>query len=154
MTEDMTETPLPLSLLLADRIYQDRDSGKWVVAGIFSTIFVPSLPRTFDTLEVFFQVTNISTQVDLHLRIEHADGQTVVLDVGGPIQARDPLEVIARKVMLRNVPIRKAGKYWVMLKSGEEILTQVPLHVVHRPPKQQQQQSGQQSPEPDEPIDE
>jgi hypothetical protein len=129
MPEDLTEKPLPLALLLADQVYQDRESGKWVVAGIFSSIGFRALPGVQNTMSVFFQVTNISAPVELRLRVEHADGDATVLDVGGPIRARDPLEVISSRIVLRNVPFQKQGKYWVQLLSGQEILTQVPLHV-------------------------
>ena len=128
MVEFQSEKPVPLALLVADRVYHDRGTGKWVVAGIFSSIGFSSLPRTYDTMEVFFQVTNVSQPVDLRLRVEHSDGETL-LDVGGPIHAKSPLEVIPRRVLLRQLPFKKPGKYWVMLKSGSEILTQVPLYV-------------------------
>ena len=80
-------------------------------------------------MSVFFQVTNISAPVDLRLRVEHSDGDTTVLDVGGPMKSTTPLEVISSKILLRNVPFQKTGKYWVQLLSGGEILTQVPLSV-------------------------
>jgi hypothetical protein len=40
------------------------------------------------------------------------------------------------------MPFKKQGKHWVMLKSGEAILMQVPLFIalVKRKPPQQQQQ--------------
>ena len=125
----MPESPLPLALLLADNVYQDRESGKWVVAGIFSRVGFRSLPGMQSNLSVFFQVTNISAPVELRLRLEHADGDSVVLDVGGNIKAASPLDVISSKIVLHNVPFQKAGKYWVQLVSADEILTQVPLHV-------------------------
>lgn len=128
MNEPTIESPLPLALLVADRVYHDRETGKWVVAGVFSNIHFASLPRNYDLFEIFFQVTNVSKPADLRLRIEHSEGE-VLVDVGGPIQSSSPLEVIARRVVVRNLPFQKAGKYWVMLKSGEEILTQVPLYV-------------------------
>ncbi len=128
MTEPTTEKPLPLALLVADHVYHDRETGKWVVAGIFSNIAFSSLPRTYDSMEIFFQVTNVSKPVELRLRVEHSDGD-VLLDVGGPMHAKSPLEVIPRRVVLRQLPFKKPGKYWVLLKSGEEILTQVPLYV-------------------------
>jgi hypothetical protein len=128
VNDAITENPLPLALLVADRVYHDRETGKWVVAGVFSNIHFASLPRNYDLLEIFFQVTNVSKPADLHLRIEHSEGD-VLLDVGGPIQSASPLEVIARRLVVRNLPFSKPGKYWVMLKSGEEILTQVPLYV-------------------------
>lgn len=147
MSEPNTERPVPLSLLIAERIYQDRETGKWVVAGIFSNINTPALPVTQDTLEIFFQVTNISQPVDLHLKLEHAESEAVLLDVGGKVQATSPLEVIHQRIVLRRVPFNRAGKYWVQLVSGGEILLQAPLYVrlIQMP---QQPQQGPQSPPP------
>lgn len=139
MSDENYQTPTPLALLVADRVYHDRETGKWVVAGIFSTIGFGSLPRNYEHMEVFFQLTDVSSRaVDLHLRIEHADGE-VVFDMGGPISAKSPLDVIARRVVLKNMPFKKQGKHWVMLKSGEAILMQVPLFIgVVQRRKQQQ----------------
>lgn len=141
MADFASEKPVPLALLVADHVYHDRETGKWVVAGIFSNIGFTALPRTYDSMEIFFQVTNISKPVDLRLRIEHSEGDTL-LDVGGPMQARSPLEVIPRRVVVRQLPFRKPGKYWVMLKSDQEIITQVPLHVSIVTPQQGQPQQG------------
>ena len=141
MAETNTERPVPLSLLVAERIYQDRETGKWIVAGIFSNINAPGLPVTQDTLEIFFQITNISQPVDLHLKLEHADSETVLLDVGGKVQSHSPLEVIHQRIVLRRVPFNRSGKYWVQLISGGEILMQVPLYVRLLQPSQPQAQN-------------
>jgi Family of unknown function (DUF6941) len=142
-----TERPVPLSLLVAERIYQDRETGKWIVAGIFSNINAPGLPVVQDTLEVFFQVTNVSTPVDLHLKLEHAESGGVLLDAGGTIKSNSPLEVIPQRIVLRRVPFNRSGKYWVQLVSGGEILMQVPLYVrLVQAPQQQQPPPNPQSP--------
>jgi hypothetical protein len=137
MSDENFQTPTPLALLVADRVYHDRETGKWVVSGIFSTIGFGSLPRGYDHMEVFFQLTDVPARpVDLHLRIEHADGDAV-FDMGGPIQANSPLDVIAKRIVLKNMPFKKAGKHWVMLKSGEAILMQVPLFIAIVKPRPQ-----------------
>ncbi len=142
----MVEPPTPLALLVADRVYHDRHSGKWIVSGIFSTIGFPALPRQYDHMEIFFQVTNITQPTDLRLRIEHADGD-LLMDMGGPIKAKSPLDVMARRVVVRQLPFKKTGKHWVMLQSSDAILTQVPLYVgIVKPP--QQQPGGGEAPEP------
>jgi len=143
-----TERPVPLSLLLAERIYQDRETGKWIVAGIFSNINAQGVPFTHDTIEIFFQVTNVSGPVDLHIKLEHADTGTVLLDVSGQLQSQSPLEVIHQRLVLRRVPFQRAGKYWVQLISEGEILMQVPLHVrvIQQQPGAGPGQGGQSGP--------
>lgn len=149
MANPTIENPLPLALLVADRVYHDRMTGKWIVSGVFSNIHFPTLPRTYDLFEIFFQVTNVSQPVELRLRIEHSDGD-VLLDVGGPIKSRSPLEVIPRRMVVRNLPFQKPGKYWVLLKSQEEILTQVPLYVSIVKPKQARERGSDLGETPDE----
>lgn len=119
------------SLLIADRVYRDQESGKWVIAGVFSSVSALSFPTGIDEIDVFFQLTNASRAFDLHLRLEHADTGEVLLDVGGEMQLdpADPLKVIENLVRLKRVLFRRPGKYWVQLTSDEEILAQAPLMV-------------------------
>lgn len=124
------EPPTVNSLLIAERVFRDRESGEWIIAGVFNAIHTQQLPAEYPRkIEVFFQITNIGRDVDLHLRIEHSDGD-VLLDVGGPITADNPLRVVERRVVLDGVKFPKPGKYWVQLLSREEILTQAPLHII------------------------
>jgi len=124
------ETPSVNSLILADHVYRDGESGKWVIAGTFNNIFTNTLPIQYPLMDVFFQITNVHQPVDLHLRIEQADSGRVVLDVGGPISSPSKLDVVEKKVSLMGFPLEQAGKYWVQLLSNEEILTQAPLQVI------------------------
>jgi hypothetical protein len=141
MTETTGEKPVPLALLIADQIYQDRASGKWIVAGVLSALMARDLPMTQPMLEIFFQLTNIHDSSTLRLVMEHADGDMRVLAVEGRANARSPLDVVSQKISLRNVPFQKAGKYWIQLLHGEEILIQVPLYL-------HQWKQGEQPPRP------
>jgi hypothetical protein len=129
MAELPAEKPVPLALLIADQIYQDRTSGKWIVAGVLSALMARDLPMTQPMIDIFFQLTNIHGSSTLRLVIEHADGDMKVLAVEGRANANSPLDVVSQKISLRNVPFQKAGKYWVQLLHEEEILIQVPLYL-------------------------
>jgi hypothetical protein len=123
------QTPTALALLLAERIYQDRETKSFVIAGVFNTLAFPRLPARQDRLEIFFQVTSVSRPVDLKLRLEHAETQELVMNVGGPISGNSPLDVLPRRVVVRGLTISRAGKYWLQLVSSETIVTQVPVYV-------------------------
>jgi len=131
MSGTASEPPIVNSLLVADRVYRDQESGKWVIAGVFNSLSSPVLPIGVDEINVFFQLTNATRAFDLHLRIEHADSGRVLLDVGGEmlLNPADPLRVIENLVRLRQVQFQEPGKYWVQLTSDEEILAQTPLMV-------------------------
>jgi len=131
MEVEALEPPVVNSLLIADRVYRDVDSGKWVIAGVFNRLKTPALPARLDQLNVFFQLTNATRSFDLWLRIEHAESGEVMFEMGGLMQVSpaDPLRVIEHLVRLQDVLFRREGKYWIQLLSGEEILTQAPLYV-------------------------
>ena len=131
MEVEALEPPVVNSLLIADRVYRDVDSGKWVIAGVFNRLKTPALPARLDQLNVFFQLTNATRSFDLWLRSEHAESGEVMFEMGGLMQVSpaDPLRVIEHLVRLQDVLFRREGKYWIQLLSGEEILTQAPLYV-------------------------
>ncbi len=123
------ETPTVNSLIVADRVYRDIESRKWVISGVFNTLGCKSFPGTYDWMEVFFQLTNVSKPVDLRFRIESAESGDSIIEFGGPIGSPSPLNVVEQKVVLRGVEFPEPGKYWVQLVSNEEILSQTPLYV-------------------------
>ncbi len=128
MPETVWEPPSANALILAERVFRDRDTGEWIIAGVFNRINVRQLPAVHPRMDVFFQITNVARPVDLRLRIEHSDGD-VLLDLGGPISSQTPLEVIEKVVVINNLPLKKAGKHWVQLMSQERLLTAAPLYV-------------------------
>lgn len=136
------EVPVPIALLVADEVYNDQGTNKWIVAGIFSVIFTEKVPTRHDHLTVFFQLTNIREQVDLRLRIEHAEEGDILFELGGPLAKGSPLEVYSRAIVLRNFLFPKAGKYWIQLVSDSQILIQSPLYVKLFEKKQGQQEQA------------
>ncbi|MGI9014859.1 MAG: DUF6941 family protein [Phycisphaerales bacterium] len=124
-----SEPPIPLCLLIADQVYQDRESGNNIIAGTFNTVNVSQLPFQHPSFSVFFQVTNVTRPVELRLCIEYAADGNMIFDLGGPISANTPMDVISKGIRLAGLPFEKAGKYWVQLRSEGAILIQAPLHV-------------------------
>lgn len=131
MPKNAIEPPVVNSLLIADRVYRDVGSGKYVIAGVFNRLMTAAPPARLDQLNVFFQLTNASGSFDFWLRIEHAESGEVMFEQGGPMQVDppDPLRVIQHLVRLNDVLFRRGGKYWIQLLSDEQILAQAPLYV-------------------------
>lgn len=130
MNEATPEAPTVNSLLIAERVFRDQYTNEWVIAGVFDHLRVDRLPALHDRFDVFFQITNVSKAVDLHLRIEHADSGDVMATLGGPLTESNPLRVVEHQVVFRRACFTREGKYWIQLLSREEILAQAPLHVV------------------------
>jgi hypothetical protein len=56
----VVEVPIPIALLLADDVYQDASTGKWVIAVVFSQIWTTRLP-TVRELVVFGKLRQSTT---------------------------------------------------------------------------------------------
>jgi hypothetical protein len=124
-----SEPPVCNSLLLAEHVYRDGLTGKWVIAGVFNRIALRDFPGRMGPFVVFFQITNLARQVDLRLRIERAATQESIFEYGGPIRINDPLAVFEHALNINGAVFPEPGKYWIQLRSGEEILTQVPIDI-------------------------
>lgn len=127
---DATESPIPIALLVADHVYLDRDTHKFVIAGTFTNIHTGQVPCRWPCMAIYFQVTNISKPVDFRVRITRAADQETLFEFGGPIKAASPLSVVENHVVLNNFVFPSDGKYWVELVSREEILIAAPLYVI------------------------
>jgi hypothetical protein len=123
------EPPVPIALLVADEVYQEAGTGKWIIAGAFSTINCRAMPAQHPRLNIFFQMTNISQPVEVRLKIEHETQEEVLLNLKGQMRAGSPLEVISQSVQINNLQFKRDGKYWVQLISHDQILSQAPLWV-------------------------
>jgi hypothetical protein len=123
------QTPTANSLLIADRVYRDAESRKWVISGVFNTLGFRAFPGVHDWMEVFFQLTNVSREVDLRFRVENTNDGSLLVELKGQIGSPSPLNVLEQKIVMRGLRFPGPGKYWVQLVSDEAIVAQTPLYV-------------------------
>lgn len=114
---------------VAGRVLGERESGERVIAGVFNRFIVPSVPATLDRFDVFVPLTKLGPHVDLRLRVERAESSEVVAELGGPMAAENPLNVVERGVRGKGFPIHAGGEYWLQRLSREEIIVPTPIHV-------------------------
>lgn len=125
------------ALVLADMIYQDRDSGKYVLAGTFHQLNVPSLPCTFSrTIGLFISLLSVQghTKIDVEFVDEHSDDvlmRTQSLEVVG----HDQEAVVDFALEVPYLPLPHEGRYLFRLATDGVVLGTAPLTVqVVRPP--------------------
>lgn len=121
-----------ISIILCDDVYRDELTKKMVIVGTFNNIFAAKLPVEHPKMCVLFTVTNGNGTYDVSLAIEHEASGREIVRVGGPIDVRNPLAIHDVNVDIRGVKLSEAGKYWIILRSGEAILQQRPFHVTIR----------------------
>jgi len=118
-----------ISIILCDDIYRDEATKKLVIVGTFNQITVPSLPIVHSRMCVLFSLTNGNGEYDLSLAIEHERTGQEIVRIQGPLRVDDPLSIRDLNVQFAGVEFPEEGKYWIVLKSGEEILQQRPFDV-------------------------
>lgn len=122
-----------ISILIADQVYRDEDTKNLVIAGTFNAILAPALPVRKELMTVLISVTNGQGKYKLELSIEHEQtGQTVV-ELSGPFEIPSPIRITDAIVRLRDIEFRALGKYWVTIKSDNEIIQQRPFWVESMP---------------------
>ena len=112
------------ALLLADHIYCDRGSGKYVIAGTFYQLNVASLPTVFGrTVGVFVSLSGLvgSTSVDLEF-IDPADGNVLLCTRSLGISCDDPTSPVEFALEVPPLPLPHAGYYSLRLAANGAVL--------------------------------
>jgi hypothetical protein len=122
-------TPVLQALLLADHVYQDRGTGKHVVAGIFSGMgFIPkgakpkqppgdgssvparSLIRAGSPF-AYLSLTEVHGTRTIELRYVDLSTNDVLLSTTFQVKCNDPLETVEVALPLPSLPAPHAGVF-------------------------------------------
>src|SRR3990167_1130105 len=124
--------PMLQALLLADHVYQDKDSGKKVIAGTFNVLnlFKPKPPsedsdrpaegpRQVSVKEImkagspsaFISLTEIREPTDLELRYVDLSNNAVLIGAKFRVTCHDPLATVEAIVLLPPLPAPHSGVY-------------------------------------------
>ena len=127
----MAEAELPacISIVLCDAVYRDEETKKLVLAGVFNAVGVKEFPYTHPRMQVLFTLTNGRGTFDISLSIEDASTGKVMYEATGPFVSDSPLRVCDVNTEVVDVPFLAPGKYWVVLRSGTQLLAQRPFWV-------------------------
>jgi hypothetical protein len=141
--------PVLQSLLLADKIYEDRATRKKVIAGVFNRLyFVPNIKKpekltTEDGREIvrvpgglqagspsaYFSITDFQGRSPFILRYVDLSDSRVLLQLGMEIECKDPLETIEVVVPMPSLPVPHAGVFALELLCDNEPVGAVRINV-------------------------
>jgi hypothetical protein len=150
----MVIKPILQALVLADNVYVDRMTGKFIIAGTFTHLFVfnpiPQPDATADPVvggmrklgphEVFstgspfayISLTNVRGKVPLELRYVDLGENTAMLKFELAVEGDDPLKTIEMAVRLPRLP-PKIGTYALELLADDELLGSHRVSVIDAP---------------------
>lgn len=137
--------PVLQALILADHVYQDKETGKKIIAGTFNRLSLTKVkpktpppdpeqaakaPRQLSAAEVrrpgsptaFVSLTDVHGQTDLELRyVDLSDGR-VLLGAKFRVQSDNPLNTVESLVPMPPLPVPHPGVYALELLYENEPL--------------------------------
>ena len=101
------------ALLLADHIYRDQGSGKYVIAGTFYQLNVADFPTTFArTIGVFVSLSGLTGKTGIDLEFVDALSREVLIRTQSlEVTCEDPDLPVEFAVEVPPLPLPHAGRY-------------------------------------------
>lgn len=150
MTDPDVGKPICTSVLVCEQIYQDRQTGKLLLIGVFNRLAAASFPHR-QSLSVFFSLTNGRGKVGVDLQIERDDGESL-LTIHGEHNIPGPLTILDHSVQLNGVVFEQPGRYWATVWSEGELLNRRPFDLIQpqRAGEEDEDEQGDDETEPEE----
>lgn len=127
----MTMAPALHALVLADHVYRDEDSGKYVIAGTFHHVTVASFPADLQqTVGVFVSLSGYEGEVDMRLEFaDDATGETLMESPPFGLRSDDAGEPIQFAVEVPPLPLPRPGRYSLRCAANGALLGETALTV-------------------------
>jgi len=141
--------PILQALVLADQVYQDKNTDKFIIAGIFKSLHVrkkttnekyAELPQALEDIPgglckmklsqtwsvgspcAYISLTNIRGRLPCELRYVDLNDYKVLLCLPFEIEGNNPLDTIELGIRLPLLPAPRPGTYALELLSDNEVL--------------------------------
>ena len=114
--------PIVQALILADHVYRDQATHKFVIAGTFRQILVPSFPVQYTwPVAAYVSLTNLRGKIALHLRfVDLRDLKVLVQTPALSVDSEDPLASIELACQVGSLPLPHAGTYALEVAANGE----------------------------------
>lgn len=127
----MDPRPSLIALLLADGVYEDAESGKFVVAGVFHRMRSAKFPALFPrSVWAYVSLSGLLGTATVALRYVDRDTGDVLLDTPPvELESRDATAPISFCVEVPPLPLPHAGLFSLDLLVGGERIGRTPVLV-------------------------
>jgi len=130
--DGLTQQPQCISVIVCDDVYRDELTKKLVVVGTFNTIVASQLPCAHPGFHALLTLTDGVGAFELGVAIEHAESGNKLVEMKGPAELTDPLQITDIDLSFHDVSFPVAGKYWLTVAVEGEIINQRPFIVQMR----------------------
>jgi hypothetical protein len=104
------------AFLLADAVYQDRESAKFIIAGTFARLFVPSVPGQLGrAVAAYCAVLGIKGTVQVTMQYETGGGEAILSSSPMSLTCNDPDLLVEFAFPIPGLPIEATGLYRLAL---------------------------------------
>lgn len=115
--------PIPLSVIVCDRVIFDRISGMPSIINIVQNINAPRYPVRHDQLIFFCEMTNGHGITRLKIRLVDIDNQDkVIFEQGQPVDFKDVRQIVTVAINLMGVVFHHTGEYRFQLFANDTLL--------------------------------
>ncbi len=120
----MVEAPTLQALVLADQVYVESDTYKFIIAGTFRQLLTAELPCQFHReTYAYVCMTNVHGTVNVHLRyIDLSTNQVLLRSMEFPVVASSPVETVELKIPVAPLPMPHEGVYALEVHVGDDML--------------------------------
>jgi len=126
--------PVVRAILLADQVYQDQQTGKFVVAGTFDQIFVPEFPGTHGSTSLYINLGDFHGSHELGVRlIRLEDGFEMGNSGSLEIQQDDRARHAEFHVRLPPMEFDRAGPYSIEVVWDGQLIGECRIQVAQAP---------------------
>lgn len=119
----MSTKPVLKALVLADQIYQDARTQKWIIAGTFTQITGPRIPIITPQIWVYLSLTDFRGECEIRLEIKFDDTDEVLAQTN-PLRLKmeNPLQTFEVALPIPPMTLHRPGIYSINVIHDEEIL--------------------------------
>jgi hypothetical protein len=113
---EVTVKPRAQAFLLADSVYQDRESGKYIIVGTFARLFVPSVPGHLGrTVAAYCALLGIQGTVSVTMQFETGAGEAIICSSPLTLTCDNPDLLVEFCFPIPSLPLESTGLFRLAL---------------------------------------
>ncbi len=127
--------PQARTILLADQVYRDAETGKCIIAGTFNRIGADRFPAIHPSASLYVNLTDFVGKAELKVRLSSDSSGMSLGEKAFPVESVHRLGSCEVIVRLSNLTFPEPGKYSLEVYCDDEYLGHLPLELVlHQAP--------------------
>ena len=119
----MSTKPLLKALVLADHVYQDAQTKKWIIAGTFNQVKGRKLPITMPPCHFYLSLTDFRGPCEIQLELRLDDTNEVLVQTAPfKFHMENPLQTVEICLPVPSLTFSRTGAYSFNVLWESEIL--------------------------------